>query len=509
MATVFLRAKDLRKSFASTEALKGINLEIEHGEICCLVGENGCGKSTLIKIISGVHAPDSGTIEINGTIYRSLTPWEAKKKGIEVIFQDFSVFPNLTVAENIAMNAYISARRKFVSKKEMDTIAHKALEQINVDLDLHALVGDLSVSHKQLVAIARALVHASKLIIMDEATAALTRKEVNQLFRVVERLKRQGIAVLFVSHKLDEVMEIAEKVIVLRNGEHIITGTSQSFDEKKIAYYMTGREVQQDNAAPTGHRGAQLMRVDGISQSGGFSNISFALHAGEVLGIMGALGSGKTALANALFGIHPVEHGEIYIEGSKRSIRSVRDAITYGIAYVPEDRLTEGLFLTQSIEMNAVSAVLERMVNARNCYDKQKAAQTASAQVEALNIKVGDCELPALSLSGGNQQKLLMGKWLASKPKILILNGPTVGVDIGAKLDIYELIHDLARGGMGIILISDEVHEVLYNSSKVYLMEQGRFVMEADACDLHESDLLARLGGATPTGCGAKKEVRV
>lgn len=493
MAETFLRVQNIKKSFEGVQALKGVDLEIGQGEICCLVGENGCGKSTLIKIITGVYTPDDGTIEIDGTVYSKLNPIEAKRKGVEVIFQDFSVFPNMTVAENIAMNALLGEEKKRVNWSKMRAIAKEALERIHVDLDINACVGELSVASKQLVAIARALVHDSRLIIMDEATAALTRKEVDQLFAVVETLKARGIAVLFVSHKLDEVLEIAQKVIVFRNGEHIITGPRADFDEDKIIYYMTGRNLQRTYYEPADEFGQELMRVEGLGRSGGFKDISFTLRAGEIIGIMGPLGSGRTALANALFGIRPAEQGDVYINGEKKSIKTVWDAMECGIAYVPEDRLTEGLFLARSINVNAVSSILEKMVT-KKLYDKRKVREEASKQIQELHIKVGGNELPAQSLSGGNQQKLLMGKWLATKPQILILNGPTVGVDIGSKTDIYEIIKDLAKNGMGIILISDEVQEVLYNSSKVYVMEHGQLTFEADPHSILEADLLAHVG---------------
>lgn len=497
MADELLEVRDVTKSFAGVRALAGVSLHVRRGEIRCLVGENGCGKSTLIKVISGVYAPDSGTIRVNGKTFQRLTPIGAIHEGIQVIYQDFSLFPNLTVAENIALNRLLSEGRRFVSWREVHRIAREAIDRIGVQLDLNARVEDLSVASKQLVAISRALLQDARLIIMDEPTTALTQREVDSLFRVIRNLREKGISVLFVSHKLNEVLEIADHITVMRNGRVVADGEASEFDWAKLSYHMTGREVRQARATSVvAAKGPALLRVEGLGLRGAFSDVSFALHRGEVLGITGLLGSGRTELAMALFGLRPADRGQIYIDDKPVAIRSVQDAIRHGIGYVPEDRLTEGLFLPQPIAKNVVVSIVDRLTNRWRLLDARAAAAEVDSWLSTLRIAAPSTAMPVQSLSGGNQQRVVLAKWLATAPRILILNGPTVGVDVGSKADIHATILRLAEQGIGVLLISDDIPELLNTCSRILVMRRGRIVQELEAARVSESELAQVLTGA-------------
>ncbi|MCU6735695.1 sugar ABC transporter ATP-binding protein [Diplocloster agilis] len=490
----FIRLRNISKSFAGVKALKNIGLEICPGEIHCLIGENGCGKSTLIKIISGVYAPDSGTIELDGRLIKHMTPKEAMKNGIEVIYQDFSVFPNLTVAENISLNTQITEKQKVVNWNKIRVQAQAALDKIGVSIPLYETVEHLSVANRQLIAISRAIAHNARLLIMDEPTTALTQREVDALFQVVCGLNKEGISVIFVSHKLDEVMQLSQKIMIIRNGETAAEGNIEDFTKEKIIYYMTGRELAGTSyEVPAGSQAKTVLKVDNISQKGGFHNVSFELREHEIIGVTGLLGSGRTALANALFGIHRIDSGEIHMDGKKIKLRNVRSAVKSGIAYVPEDRLTEGLFLEQSIGRNLTITVLDKLKKKSGALDRAKGKSISQYWIEKLHIKTASEELPARALSGGNQQKIVIAKWLAKQPKVLILNGPTVGVDIAAKTDIIELIKSLAQDNMSILLVSDDVSEIMMCCNRVMLMKNGRITEEFKTSDITEKMLYEKV----------------
>lgn len=473
MSEHLIKVSNISKSFAGVHALKGVNLTINPGEIRCLAGENGCGKSTLIKVISGVHTPDEGEIEINGKKFKNLSPIDSIREGIQIIYQDFSIFANLTVAENIAMNSELAKNRRLVNWKKVYQTAKEAIDKINVKLDLKEKVENLSVADKQLVAISRALLQNARLIIMDEPTTALTQKEVKSLFKVIKGLQQEGISILFVSHKLDEVFEISEKITILRNGQNVIDGDTSDFDRAKFVYYMTGRQIEEEYFVVESKQPKALLKVENLSKKGGFKNISFELHAGEILGITGLLGSGRTELAMSLFGLNPADSGSIYIENKLTKIRTVQDAVKNKIGYVPEDRLTEGLFLEQSIGRNIIVSIIEKLLSRFKLVDRQKVNNEMNNWIKSLSIATPSHSLPVKTLSGGNQQRVVLAKWLANNPKILILNGPTVGVDIGSKADIHQIIRELAKKGVGIIVISDDLPEVLYNCSKILIMKKG------------------------------------
>ena len=494
MSDVFLRATNINKSFAGVHALTDVNLTVKKGEVRCLIGENGCGKSTLIKIISGVYTLDSGELEIAGHKYKKLQPVEAMNMGIQVIYQDFSIFPNLTVADNIAMNTFRVKKKKFINWKTIRSKAQEALDHLDVKIDLDVKTEALSVADKQIVAICRAIIQDAKLIIMDEPTTALTKKEVSSLLKIITQLKEEGISVIFVTHKLEEVIDVTDTVTILRNGTCVVDGAQTSdFDISKFTYYMTGREIIDNPFVPQIIDGNELLRVDHLSLKDGFEDISLRVNSGDILGVTGLLGSGRTEFAQCLFGQFPATSGKIFIEGKEVKIKSVNDSITNGIGYVPEDRLTEGLFLKKSISSNIYVSVLEKCRKALGISDKRALKEIGDKWVKELSIKTPNSENIISTLSGGNQQRVVLAKWLARNPKVLILNGPTVGVDIGSKSEIHKVIRNLANSGMAVIIISDDIPEVLTNCNKVVVMKMGHIVGQFETNELKQTQLASML----------------
>jgi simple sugar transport system ATP-binding protein len=494
MSNELLQLSNISKSFGGVKALQDVSLAVDQGKIYTLVGENGCGKSTLIKIIAGVYSADSGTIAIDGKEHNTYRPIDAIRSGIQVIYQDFSLFPNLSVAENIALNEELADGKRVVNWGQMRSVAADALGQIGVRMNLNAPVEEMGVANKQLIAISKALRQNARLIVMDEPTSALTEREVRALFEVIYRLRQQGIAFLFVSHKLNEVLEISEQVIVMRNGRKVSEGPVGEYDQKRLVLEMTGHEIGErtftytptDNAAP-------LIQVSGLAATGAFEDVSFVVYPGEIVGVTGLLGSGRTEVALALFGMLPTTGGSIAIDGQGVRIHSIQDAIGHGIGYVPEDRVSEGLFLEQSIGRNVVVRVMDRLRNGLRLIDHKQVAYEIDEWVKALRIKTSDPGLAVRTLSGGNQQRVVLAKWLASKPKLLVLNGPTMGVDVGSKNEIHEIMKQLAQQGMGLIVISDDIPELLQTCNRILLMRRGRIVEEIYPAQSNENELAAKL----------------
>lgn len=494
MAEELLRLSSINKSFVGVRALQDVDLSVQRGRIHCLVGENGCGKSTLIKIIAGVYHRDSGSLAINGKEYEDVQPIDAIRAGVQVIYQDFSLFPNLTVAENIALNEQLAEGRRLVNWRKVRQVAKDALAQIDVNIPLDALVEDVSVANKQLVAISKALRQNAQLIIMDEPTSALTEREIRALFAVIHRLQARGIAFLFVSHKLNEVLEISETIIVMRNGKVVSTGDRKEYDNARLIFEMTGHTIEEKSykfAPNLSH--APLLKVEDLSMGSLLQGVSFEMRSGEILGVTGLLGSGRTELALTLFGLTPADAGQIAMDGKPIKIRSIQDAIRHGIGYVPEDRLTEGLFLEQSIGNNVVVRIMDQLRTSFGLTIPGQVNEKVTELVSSLRIKTSDPALPVKTLSGGNQQRVVLAKWLAAKPRLMILNGPTVGVDIGSKDELHDMIKRLAREGMGLLVISDDIPELLSICSRIILLRQGRVVEEIEPRQTNEDQLAAKL----------------
>ncbi len=493
MTDALVALDGVTKTYAGITALDGVGFSIAAGEAVCLAGENGSGKSTLIKILAGVEQPDRGRIAFNGVTQGPLNPRLSADAGIKVIFQDFSLFPNLTVAENIAFSAEIGMGAKLVRRGRMRELAARTLERIGVDIPLDVAVETLPVAHKQLVAIARALATDARLIIMDEPTTALTEREVRSLLTIIRRLKADGVAVLFVSHKLAEVLEVCEHVVVLRNGAKVAEGPASEFDAASLTRHMTGRDVGETPPAPLPPDAPVLLTVERLAKPGAFEDVSFTLHAGEVLGVAGLLGSGRTALAKALFGLVMPEAGAIRLDGRPVPLGDPIAAAAAGIGYVPEDRLTEGLFLTQSIIQNIAIGRLDAHSGAWGVLDLPGLWGEARDWLKRLSVKAPDPEAPVRSLSGGNQQRVVLARWMARGPRVLILNGPSVGVDVGSKAEIHGIIADLAAQGLGVIVISDDLPELLATCHRLLVMKAGRLVEDIPGRGITETDLAHRL----------------
>jgi simple sugar transport system ATP-binding protein len=477
----FLELSSISKRFGGVHALRDVDLTLEVGEVHCLVGENGSGKSTLIKIISGVEEPErGGRIAISGEEYPKLNPVRSTHCGIQVIYQDLSLFPNLNVAENIAMAHHLGGLRR-VDWPAMRATAMAAMAKVGVELDPETKVSDLSIAGRQLVAICRALAADAKLLIMDEPTASLTRHEVDALIKLVSELKRTGICIVFVSHRLDEVLEIAERVTVLRDGVKVGTFAAETIDGRKLSHLMTGKAFEYQVQVRGVAAGPVVLEVEGLCRDGDYHDVSFQLRAGEIVGLTGLLGSGRTELALSLFGMNPPDRGTIALEGRRIALNTNAEAINLGIAYVSEDRLTLGLILDQSIMANITLTLLERLSGAFGLIRARARQNHVARWVAELAIKVSNPENPVKTLSGGNQQRVVLAKWMATNPRVLILDGPTVGVDISAKDGIYEVIQRLAREGVAVLMISDEIPEVLYHSHRVLVMREGRVTTDVRA----------------------------
>jgi len=495
MENAFLEVRHISKRFGGVQALQDVSMAIGRGEIHCLAGENGSGKSTLIKIIAGVYTPDAGEVIIDGQSTASRRPIDAVREGIQVIYQDLSLFPNLTVGENLAINTLLERRSRWATPRQVRRIAADALMQLGLGIDLRREVAELSIAQRQLVAIAKTLLQDARLIIMDEPTTALTQKEIESLFRVIKDLQSRGISILFVSHKLREVLEISRRITVLRNGRKVAEGDVSSFDYGQLVAHMTGKQEHETSriSLRNDRPAAALLRVEGLCRRGAFDDVRFDLHAGEILGITGLLGSGRRELAASLFGLGAVDAGRIEIDGEAMRPGDICKAVERGIAYLPEDRLTEGLFLEQSIERNISAAGLESFAPRAGWLNFGLLRDVVRKWMAALSIGAPSAAWPAQSLSGGNQQKVVLAKWLATKAKVLILNGPTVGVDVGAKAEIHGKLVNLARQGMAMIVISDDLPELEGLCDRVLVMHRGRIVDELVPTKVAEGTLAARL----------------
>ncbi|HTJ93445.1 MAG TPA: sugar ABC transporter ATP-binding protein [Pararobbsia sp.] len=495
-AKLFLEVAGVHKRFTGVHALRGVSLQFERGQIYHLLGENGCGKSTLIKIIAGAQPPDEGHLVVDGKRYDQLTALQALAAGIETVYQDLSLLPNMNVAENIGLTSELAEHdgrlaRTFDRKALADTAA-RALHEVGLptDPDFQAtLIEQLPLATRQLVAIARGIASEAKFVIMDEPTTSLTQKEVDNLIRVLNGLRAKGVTVLFVSHKLDECYAIGGEVIIMRDGQKMSQGPIENYTKAQISELMTGRQLSNERYRDSEPTGEVIFEVDGLGRGEQFRDLSFTLRAGEILGITGLLDSGRNELARALAGVSPATSGSVRLRGQTIRLHTPSDAIEHRIGYVPEDRLNEGLFLDKPIRENVVTAVIGRLRGRIGQIDRNKARAVAQKTVDDLQIATPDIEKPVQSLSGGNQQRVLIGRWLTIDPAILILHGPTVGVDVGSKDTIYKIMQKLSQQGIGILLISDDLPELLQNCDRILLMKKGRLADQFDARHLAEADL--------------------
>ena len=474
-----IRLAGISKNFGGVDALVDVDFEVAPGEIHCLAGENGSGKSTLIKIVSGVYQPNpGGTIEFGGQRYEGLTPGMARRLGVQVIWQDLALFPHLGVAENIAFEQNLGLWPRPSRRRSMHRTAREMLGRLGFELDLDQPVRTLSIANRQVVAICRALVAEASIVFMDEPTASLTQSETRSLLEVVRRLSAAGIAVVFVSHRLVELIEIAERITVLRDSRRVGVFEAGTITHHRLAELMTGRAIDTTVHARDRSGEDAVLEVRNLGRHGEYEDISCTIHRGEILGMTGLLGAGRTELALSLFGMTRPDAGEIRLDGVPLALRSNRDAIEAGLAYVSEDRLTLGLVQPQSIADNVVVTVLERLRRLRWVIDSLAKSEAVADWVRDLSIRIGMPEDPVTTLSGGNQQRVVLAKWLATTPRVLILDSPTVGVDVGARAAIFEIVRNLAERGIAILLISDEVPEVFHNADRILHMRSGRIAGE-------------------------------
>jgi rhamnose transport system ATP-binding protein len=470
--TPVLEIKQVSKRFGSTQALDGVKLQLFPGEVHALLGENGAGKSTLIKIMTGVYQPDAGELLLDGRPISPRSPVEAQALGIAAIYQEPLMYPDLNVAENIFINQ--GGRGPLVRWGAMYREAEELLARLDVHLDVRQPARGLSVAAQQTVEIAKALALKVRVLIMDEPTAALSAHEVEQLFRLVRTLRDQGVAILFISHRMEEVFSIAERVSIFRDGRHISTAPRDQVTAAGAIRDMAGRSVEQLFPRSAPKHGAELLAVSNLGRSGVFSGVSFSIRRGEVLGFAGLVGAGRTDVGLALFGIAPADSGAITIDGQAVRIRTPQQAMGLGIAYVTEDRRQLGLSLPLSIAANISLPTLAQFLSPLGLVRGAAERATAERYRQRLAIRAPHVELEVGKLSGGNQQKVMLSKWLETKPKLLILDEPTRGIDVGAKAEVHQIIDDLAGEGIAVIMISSDLPEVLSMSDRVLVMREGR-----------------------------------
>lgn len=473
-----LRMEGITKTFPGVKALDDVRLDVGMGEIHALAGENGAGKSTLMKILSGEYSTESGTIFFNGEQVRITSPLMAQEIGISIINQELSLIPYLTVAQNIFLGR--EPRKKFsrlIDWTKLNKEAEKHLRRLKLDFEPTTQVIDLSIAQQQMVEVAKALSLEAHIIIMDEPTSALTEKETEILFGLIKELSEQGIAIIYISHRMEEIKRLADRVTVFRDGCYIATSTISETTIDEIIHLMVGRKLQESSPNEVAETNHELLRIADLSTSTKLSGIELSLNKGEILGIAGLVGAGRSELARAVFGIDPVDSGEIYIGGTQVKIRSPRDAIKAGIGFVPENRKEQGLLLNMTVSENITINILEEL-SSFLYLDKKKGLEIAGDYIEKLKVKTPGPSERTINLSGGNQQKIVIAKWLTTHPRIMILDEPTRGIDIGAKSEIYALIQDLAASGMGIVIISSELPEILRLSNRILVMCQGKIAAE-------------------------------
>jgi len=474
MSGPILVAQSIAKSFEGVRALKGVSFELLAGETHALIGENGAGKSTLIKIMTGAVAADSGTLSVAGEIVAHNNPSVAKALGVAVIYQQPSLFPHLTVSENIALALEERSGWRRVDWKARRERARVLIERAGASIDAERLVSTLSMPEQQIVEIAKAIGANARVLIMDEPTASLTEREVESLFRVIAELKSQGVGIIYISHRLEEISRIADRITVLRDGEAIATRDARSVDRGELIQLMVGRPVNAVFPKRTVALGDVMFELRGLSSKEAcVSNVSLGVRAGEILGVAGLVGSGRTQLAETIFGLTPADAGEIFVAGKRVEIGAPADAIACGIGYVPEDRRKHGVILEMPIYANTSLADLSEVSHA-GLIDSQEEDALAARFIEQLRIKTPSGQAKVGTLSGGNQQKVALSRWLATKPKILILDEPTQGVDVGSKSEIHGLMVELAERGMAIVMISSELPEILGMSDRIAVMRGGR-----------------------------------
>ncbi len=474
MGDVILTMKDIDKSFVGVHALKGVSLEVKKGEVHALMGENGAGKSTLMKVLTGIYSKDSGTIFYEGKEVEFTNPKEAQDAGIAIVHQELNMMNHLTVAQNIFIGREMM-NGKLINDKKMNEEATKLFQRLNIDIDPDTVMGDLTVGRQQMCEIAKAISRDVKVIVFDEPTAALTEAEIAELFKIIRDLRKKELGIVYISHRMDEIKVITDRVTVMRDGEYVGTLITEQCTKDDIINMMVGRTIYEDpkEKSSVPENAPVVLKVENLNAGKMVQNISFELRRGEILGFSGLMGAGRTETARALFGADKKESGNIYVNGKKIEINSPQDAVNAGIGYLSEDRKRYGIVLAKSVAENSTMSSLDNFMKGI-FIDKKKEKKVSQEYVEKLKTKTPDVETAVINLSGGNQQKVVIAKWLIKDCDILIFDEPTRGIDVGAKSEIYHLMNELAAQGKSIIMISSELTEVLRMSDRIIVMCEGR-----------------------------------
>jgi ribose transport system ATP-binding protein len=466
--------RNITKRFPGVLALNNVQFNLRPSEVHCLVGENGAGKSTLMKILAGAQPMDSGEIILSGERVDIHSPHHAQQLGISMIYQEFNLSPYLSVAENIFLGREPRiGRSPFINWSKMYKDAREILARIRVDLDVRKPVNECSVAQQQMVEIGKAISFNSKIIVMDEPSATLTDHELRALFDLIGTLRRQGIGLIYISHRLEEIFDIGDRVTVMRDGEYIGTHAVGELNRDDVIRMMVGRELKDEFPKEFFERGPERLRVEGLARHGAFADVSFSLHSGEIVGLTGLVGAGRTEVARAIFGADRLDEGQIYLDGKPVTVRSPQDAIRQGIGLLTEDRKGQGLVLGMTVRENTTLANLKTLVNIL-FVDRRRERAATEHYVRELQIKTPSVEQIVQNLSGGTQQKVVLAKWLFTQSRILVFDEPTRGIDVGAKIEIYRLMNELARQGVSILMISSELPEVLGMCDRVLVMHEGR-----------------------------------
>lgn len=492
MGENILEIKGVSKLYPGVTALNNVNLTFRRGEVHALCGENGAGKSTLIKTISGAIAPTAGEIIINGKTFSELTPSLSRENGVAVVYQEFTLVPVLSAAENIFMGSFMTTGIR-LNRKAMYGEAAKIFEKMGIALDPRTHVKDLTTGYQQIVEIAKAISTNAKILIMDEPSAPLTTNEVDAMMNIVRTLKKEGVTIIYISHRLEEVFEIADRVSVLRDGEYIGTKNIEDTNKDDLIRMMVGRELTQTYPERNCRTEEVVLEVKNLCGNG-VKNISFQLHRGEILGLGGLIGAGRTELCEMLFGYYPIQSGEVYLNGKLVNPTSPSNAVKKGIALVPEDRKKHGIIGSMTVRDNLTLSTIGKLTKGIKI-DRKKQNAYANEQIEAMGIKTPSMFQKVKNLSGGNQQKVVLGRWLGASPEILIFDEPTRGIDVGAKAEIYKLMTQLVEEGKSIIMISSEMSELLGMSDRLVILSKGRYTGSLDKEEFTQETVLKYSSG--------------
>jgi len=490
-----LRIEGIRKSFPGVVALDGVDFSLRRGEVHVLLGENGAGKSTLIKMLSGAYTPDAGRILVGGEEVRIHGAQDSERLGIATIYQEFNLVPDLTVAENIFLGRQ-PRRFGMIDRKRMEADAEVLLKRVGVNVSPRARVRELGIARLQMVEIAKALSLDARVLIMDEPTAVLTSEEVDKLFRIVRQLREDGVGVVFITHHLEEIAALGDRVTVIRDGRSV-GRVPAATPEAELVRLMVGRAIEQQYPRERAGRGGALLSVEGLTRDGVFHDVSFEVHAGEVVGIAGLVGAGRTEVVRAVFGADRYDKGAVKVAGAALKGHDVNAALAAGVGLIPEDRKGQGLVLDQSVEEN-LGLVTMRAATRAGLVDLRSQREAAARIAGQLGVRMAGLGQHVRTLSGGNQQKVVIGKWLLANTKVLILDEPTRGIDVGAKVEIYQLINELTAAGAAVLMISSDLPEVLGMSDRVLVMAQGRIAGELSADEATQDSVMA-LAVSSPT----------